>query len=374
MSGPPPPLGLFGPPPPPPPLALSGLPPPPPLGLSGPPPPLLGLFGKAEEAAKPIILFDDMRKQFLTNKNGVYTFHSENPFQSILFVQDKEKSYVVKLGNRKEIPERENLTKFQLIEKEEKIYDMIQGSPYFPKKIEYDVLRDFNYLIIEYIEGKTLYDFVFEFKEKRLTLDKIYSIGLDITNAINELYNKGYTHGDLSPHNIMIKDDFTIVLIDFERAAQSKDNYEYFDNIRTNMKGDTGADQGYFQTIYKTIEDYKNIIETRNAPIPGYIFLVGILIHLLDDKESYKTFLESLWTELTTLTTNFNIENPYDKCIKLFEKEKFELDVAKGGGGGGGSQRKTRKSQKGGRRKNKKIESRKAWKRKSKVKCQRKLL
>lgn len=355
---------------------MSGLQPPPPprLGLSGPPP-LLGLFGKAEEAAKPSISFDDMKTQFLTEKKGVYTVDFEKPFQSILFVKDLEKSYVVKLGNHEEIPERGNVTKFELIEKEQKIYDKIQGSAYFPKKINYGKLQDCNYLIIEYIEGKTLYDFVFEFKEKRLPLHIIYSIGLEITNAINELYERGYTHGDLSPHNIMIKDESTVVLIDFERA-ESKDNYEYFHNIRTNMKGDTGADQEYFKNIFKIIEHYKDIIIKKERPIPGYIFLVGILIHLLieeEDKNSYKTFLETLWTELTT---NFNKQTPYNKCIELFGKKILESDVpgGGGGGGGGGSQRKTRKSQKGGRRKNKKIESRKGWKRKSKVKCQRKLL
>ena len=380
MSGlqppPPPRLGLFElQPQPPPSLALSGLQPPP-LALSGlQPPPPLGLYKSPPNEISAVphshMSFDTMKTQFLTNYFHDYT-KEDKPLQSILFVKDTSgKSYVVKLGNHEKIPERGDLTKFQLIKKEKEIYDKIQRSPYFPKKINYGELQDFNFLIIEYIEGITLYDYVF--KKEKLQLYKIYIIGLEITKAINELYKNGYTHGDLSPHNIMIKDDFTIVLIDFERA-ESKDNYDYFHNIRTNMKGDTGADQEYFKKIFEIIEHYKDIIIKKERPIPGYIFLVGILIHLLDDKESYKTFLETLWTELTT---NFNIEKPYDECIKLFKKKIFESDVpggGGGGGGGGGSQRKTRKSQKGGRRKNKKIESRKGWKRKSKVKCQRKLL
>ena len=332
--------------------------------MPAPPPPPLGLFGSAKEPEKPIISFEDMKTKFL--EKGVYTSDSEKSFQSILFVKDKEKSYVVKLGNHEKIPERGDLTKFELIEKEQKIYDKIQGSPYFPKKIEYREYDHFNYLIIEYIEGKTVYDFVFE--EQIRPLSEIFTIGLHITNAINELYKRGYTHGDLSPHNIMIKDESTVVLIDFERA-EPKGRDEYTHKIQTNMKGITRADKGDFKKIFEIIEHYKDTIKKRNAPIPGYIFLVGILIHLLDEKESYKTFLETLWTELTT---NFNKENPYKKCIELF-KEKLSYPVGGGGGGGGGgsSQRKTRKSQKGGR---KKIESRKRWKRKSKPKCQRKLL
>jgi serine/threonine protein kinase len=219
-------------------------------------------------------------------------------------------------------------------------------------------------LIIEYIKGKTLYDFVFE--EQIRPLSEIFTIGLHITNAINELYNRGYTHGDLSPHNIIIKDDLKAVLIDFERA-EPKESDEYTHKIQTNMKGITRADEGDFEgDIFKLIKNYKETLETIKKPIPGYIFLVGILFHLLneDDKDLYKSFLQSLWTELTT---NFNKETPYKKCIELF-KEKLSHPV---GGGGGGSQRKTRKSQKGGR---KKIESRKRWKRKSKPKCQRKLL
>jgi len=332
--------------------------------MPGPPPPLSlsGFFGSAKEPEKPIILFEDMKTQFL--KKGVYTSLSEKPLQSILFVKDTKNPYVVKLGNHEKIPERENTTKFELIEKEQKIYDKIQGSPYFPKKIEYGRYDHFNYLIIEYIEGKTLYDFVFE--EQIRQLREIFTIGLGITNAINELYKMGYTHGDLSPHNIMIKDDLKAVLIDFERA-EPKGRDEYTHKIQTNMKGITRADEGDFEdNIFKLIKNYKETIKKRNAPIPGYIFLVGILFHLLneDDKDLYKSFLQSLWTELKT---NFNKETPYKKCIELFE-EKLSHPV---GGGGGGSQRKTRKSQKGGR---KKIESRKRWKRKSKPKCQRKLL
>jgi hypothetical protein len=336
--------------------------------MPGPPPPLslLGLFGSAKEPEKPIISFEDMKTQFL--EKNVYTSLSEKPLQSILFVKHKEKSYVVKLGNHEKIPERGDLTKYDLINKENSVYDEIGESPYFPKKIEYGEYDHFNYLMIEYIEGKTLYDFIFE--EQIRPLREIFTIGLGITNAINELYKRGYTHGDLSPHNIMIKDDLKAVLIDFERA-EPKDNYYYFDNIRTNMKGITRADEGDFEgDIFNLITTYKETIKNRNAPIPGYIFLVGILFHLLneDDKDLYKSFLQSLWTELTT---NFNKETPYKKCIELFNKKILESDVPEGGGGGGGSQRKTRKSQKGGR---KKIESRKRWKRKSKPKCQRKLL
>ena len=334
--------------------------------MSGPPPPppLLGLFESAKEPEKPIILFEDMKTKFL--EKGVYTSFSEKSSQSILFVKYEEKSYVVKLGNHEKIPERGDLTKYDLINKENSVYERIRESTYFPKKIEYGNYHHFNYLIIEYIKGKTLYDFVFE--EQIRPLSEIFTIGLHITNAINELYEMGFTHGDLSPHNIMIKDDLKAVLIDFERA-EPKESDEYTHNIQTNMKGITLADKGDFKKIFEIIEHYKDTIKNRNAPIPGYIFLVGILIHLLDEKESYKSFLQSLWTELTT---NFNKETPYKKCIELFNKKILENDVPEGGGGGGGgSKRKTRKSQKGGR---KKIESRKRLKRKSKPKCQRKLL
>jgi serine/threonine protein kinase len=340
---------------------MSGPAPPRPLSLS-----LSGLFGSAKEPEKPIISFNAMKTQFL-EKKGVYTSVSEKRSQSILFVKDSEKPYVVKLGNHQKIPERGDLTKYDLINEETSVYERIGESPYFPKKIEYGEYDHFNYLIIEYIEGRTLYDFVFE--EQIRPLSKIFTIGLGITQAINELYKMGYTHGDLSPHNIMIKDESTVVLIDFERA-EPKGRDEYNHKIQTNMKGITRADEGDFEDdIFKLIKNYKETIKNRNAPIPGYIFLVGILFHLLneDDKKIYEMFLKDLWTELTT---NFNKDTPYEKCIELFNKKILENDVPEGGGGGG-SQRKTRKSQKGGR---KKIESRKRWKRKSKPKCQRKLL
>lgn len=79
----------------------------------------------------------------------------------------------------------------------------------------YDVGEDngIYYIIMEYIEGKTLKQLIK--KRGGLTLSEAIDIMLQITDGISEAHNSYIIHRDLKPQNIMIKEDGTIKITDF---------------------------------------------------------------------------------------------------------------------------------------------------------------
>ena len=79
----------------------------------------------------------------------------------------------------------------------------------------YDVGEDnvIYYIIMEYIEGKTLKQLIK--KRGALTLSEAIDIMLQITDGISEAHNSYIIHRDLKRQNIMIKEDGTIKITDF---------------------------------------------------------------------------------------------------------------------------------------------------------------
>lgn len=79
----------------------------------------------------------------------------------------------------------------------------------------YDVGEDngIYYIVMEYIEGKTLKQLIK--KRGALTLSETIDIMLQITDGISQAHDSYIIHRDLKPQNIMIKEDGTIKITDF---------------------------------------------------------------------------------------------------------------------------------------------------------------
>jgi len=72
-----------------------------------------------------------------------------------------------------------------------------------------------GYLVLEYVLGETLAEHI---KHKSLTMDEIWSIGRQITDAISAAHNKGIIHRDLKPGNIKITPEGRVKVLDFGLA------------------------------------------------------------------------------------------------------------------------------------------------------------
>ena len=79
----------------------------------------------------------------------------------------------------------------------------------------YDVGEDngIYYIVMEYIEGKTLKQLIK--KRGTLTLSEAIDIMLQITDGISQAHDSYIIHRDLKPQNIMIKEDGSIKITDF---------------------------------------------------------------------------------------------------------------------------------------------------------------
>ena len=79
----------------------------------------------------------------------------------------------------------------------------------------YDVGEDngIYYIVMEYIEGKTLKQLIK--KRGALTLSEAIDIMLQITDGISQAHDSYIIHRDLKPQNIMIKEDGTVKITDF---------------------------------------------------------------------------------------------------------------------------------------------------------------
>jgi len=186
----------------------------------------------------------------------------------LIFKKDSVK-YVLKMGNRKD---KDDTTKFALLQKEDENYKELQllNKPqYFPKVYDSgNIDEEFYYILMEFVEGKTLYDYVdAALSSKTSNSDKeILTILLNLTEALNALWSGGIVHNDLSLENVMVEADLNVKLIDFEKSSKNID-------IRFNTIGSIKQGIGYLYLItmtLKTVADpakYTNLIEQITSEV-----------------------------------------------------------------------------------------------------------
>jgi serine/threonine protein kinase len=72
------------------------------------------------------------------------------------------------------------------------------------------------YLIMEYVEGRTLEEILAQ--EGKFAPDKVVSIGVQLTEALEAAAHEGYIHRDLKPGNVMLTAAGKVKIIDFGLA------------------------------------------------------------------------------------------------------------------------------------------------------------
>jgi len=258
------------------------------------------------------ISYYDMQERLIDL--GIFNYDkiiSDDEERSVCIFSLDGQKFVMKLGNRSD---KDDTTKFHLLKKEAAIYKEIQNFPenskYFPRILNSgDVNNEFYYIIMEYIQGKTLYDYL---NEKYKIADfnnsnEILTILLNLTMALNALWSHGIVHADLSVENVMIEPDLNVKLIDFEKSAK------------------------YIPLKFNTVGTSRLNINSKSISGYGYFFLVRISLAVLKNKDAYIPLLYAIKSLIEPCE---DCKDIYYKCAKLI---KAEIKMA------GGSKRGTRK-------------------------------
>ena len=107
-----------------------------------------------------------------------------------------------------------NIAVFERYKREAEIGNRIDH-PYIQHVLNNDEKRSDEYLVVEYIQGKTLREFLEERDSTPLPPAEALRIALQLCDALTYCHEHGVFHRDIKPENIMIQDDGTIKIIDF---------------------------------------------------------------------------------------------------------------------------------------------------------------
>lgn len=91
----------------------------------------------------------------------------------------------------------------------------------FPAPIGYGIEPAFSWIAYDYVEGRTLDDWLAEQGDQAPT--RLLSFGVDLHEMLEELSSCRVAHRDINPGNLIIQDTGGLVLIDFDQAAWGPD-------------------------------------------------------------------------------------------------------------------------------------------------------
>jgi serine/threonine protein kinase len=231
--------------------------------------------------------------------------------RSVCIFEKENIKFVMKLGNH---AARNDTTKYKLLRNEDKIYMALQrldkqSQAYFPQIIDAGSSDDkFYYIIMEYVNGQTLYDYLTKAyanrNKSKVNTNDLLTIMLNFTRALKALWSQQIVHGDLSIENVMIEPNLNVKLIDFEKSSTSlKLAVNTVGSSHLNINNKSAEGLGYFYLLVKIANASKDISKFRQL-------LTNIKTVLAECTDCQNVYADcESWIKLALTDTNTNSES-----------------------------------------------------------------
>jgi len=179
------------------------------------------------EKPKQIKKFGEMGSESTNYTYEIINKLGEGGFGTVYLVKDKENQYFalkklnINAQNESTIKQFPNLM--------EKLLDIGYKSRYIIKYYKYFEQQNEINIIMEYVRGKNLKQFIEDFKNKGQLIEEkiITKIIEQICFGLRDIHDENIIHRDLTPDNILIDENYKIKIGDFgvSKILNAKNKY-----------------------------------------------------------------------------------------------------------------------------------------------------
>lgn len=135
---------------------------------------------------------------------------------------DLEKNQYVAIKTLQESERNKDEAVFSRFLKEYAIGKKVSAHPNFCKTYDFFELNDYNYMVLEFVEGRRLDKIISIENLPELKLVVLW--GLQILSALQHMYRFDYLYRDLKPQNILITDkEKNVKIIDFGLSCKKEE-------------------------------------------------------------------------------------------------------------------------------------------------------
>ena len=188
----------------------------------------------------------------------------------------------------------------------------------------YDVENEgeFYYLILEYVEGMTLKDYMI--KNPRIPIETIVHIAKQISAGLSHAHQNGIIHRDIKPQNILMKEDLTCKITDFGIARAYGDTTLTQTNQMLGTVYYLSPEQarGNVATAQSDIYSLGILIFemiTGQIPFKGESAVAIALKHLQEELPEIDIYRENVPQSVKNIVLQATMKNPNERYISSKE-------------------------------------------------------
>ena len=191
----------------------------------------------------------------------------------------------------------------------------------------YDVENEgeFYYLILEYVEGMTLKDYMI--KNPRIPIETIVHIAKQIAAGLSHAHQNGIIHRDIKPQNILMNENLTCKITDFGIARAYGDTTLTQTNQMLGTVYYLSPEQGRGNVATAQSDIYSLgilIFEmiTGQIPFKGESAVAIALKHLQEELPDIDKYRDNVPQSVKNILLHATMKNPNERYIS--SKELFE--------------------------------------------------